>query len=169
MKSTGSRSSNRLQSVGLKIGHRCGGDIKDGSVAYPIFTRNVTGYQIKQYVNLVCLLFRDGISLQRRHNGSDRVSNHQPHYCLLNRLFGRRSKKHHSSASLAFVRGIHRSPVNSPHKGQWLGDVSIWWRHHVASLIGRYNMTSTEWKERKKIKVVRRYFIKWKVFFLDQL
>ena len=25
--------------------------------------------------------------------------------------------KHHSSASLAFVRGIHRRPVNSPHKG----------------------------------------------------
>ena len=25
------------------------------------------------------------------------------------------------SASLAFVRGIHRSPVNSPHKGQWRG------------------------------------------------
>ena len=25
--------------------------------------------------------------------------------------------KHQRSASLAFVRGIHRSPVNSPHKG----------------------------------------------------
>ena len=25
-------------------------------------------------------------------------------------------RKHQSSASLAFVRGIHRSPVNSPHK-----------------------------------------------------
>ena len=25
--------------------------------------------------------------------------------------------KHESSASLAFVRGIHRGPVNSPHKG----------------------------------------------------
>ena len=29
----------------------------------------------------------------------------------------RRSKKHQSSASLAFERGIHRWPVNSPHKG----------------------------------------------------
>ena len=27
-------------------------------------------------------------------------------------------------------------------------------------------LTSTDWKERKKIKVVRRYFIKWKGFFL---
>ena len=26
-------------------------------------------------------------------------------------------RKHQSSASLAFVWGIHRSPVNSPHKG----------------------------------------------------
>ena len=31
--------------------------------------------------------------LQWRHNGPDGVSNHQPHDCLLKRLFGRRSKK----------------------------------------------------------------------------
>ena len=55
-------------------------------------------------------------SLRWRHNGHDCVSNHQPRHCLLNRLFERRSKKHQSSASLAFVRGIHRGPVNSPHK-----------------------------------------------------
>ena len=30
---------------------------------------------------------------------------------------GRDQRKHQSSTSLAFVRGIHRSPVNSPHKG----------------------------------------------------
>ena len=30
---------------------------------------------------------------------------------------GSDQRKHHSSASLAFVRGIHRWPVNSPHKG----------------------------------------------------
>ena len=51
-----------------------------------------------------------------RHNEPDGLSNHQPHDCLLNRLFGHRSKKHQSSASLAFVREIHRRPVNSPHK-----------------------------------------------------
>ena len=57
-----------------------------------------------------------GVS-QWRHNGCDGVSNHQPH-CLFNRLFRLRSNKknHQSSASLAFVRGIHRWPVNSPHK-----------------------------------------------------
>ena len=30
---------------------------------------------------------------------------------------GAEQRKHHSSASLAFVPGIHRWPVNSPHKG----------------------------------------------------
>ena len=36
-------------------------------------------------------------------------------------------RKHHGSASQAFVRGIHRGPVNSPHK--WASNaenVSIW-------------------------------------------
>ena len=56
------------------------------------------------------------LTLHWRHNGRDSVSNHQPHDCLLNRLFRRRSKKNETSASLAFVWGIHRGPVNSPHK-----------------------------------------------------
>ena len=30
---------------------------------------------------------------------------------------GADQRKHQSSSSLAFVRGIHRWPVNSPHKG----------------------------------------------------
>ena len=42
-------------------------------------------------------------------------------------------RKHQSSASLAFVRGIHRGPVNSPHKGPFtrkmfpFDDVIILW------------------------------------------
>ena len=51
-----------------------------------------------------------------RHYGRDGVSNHQPHHCLLNRLSSADQRKHQGSASLAFVRGIHRWPVNSPHK-----------------------------------------------------
>ena len=54
--------------------------------------------------------------LQWRHNGHDGVSNHQPHDCLLSRFLGADQRKHQSSASLAFVREIHRGPVNSPHK-----------------------------------------------------
>ena len=54
------------------------------------------------------------MNLQYVSNG---VSNHQPHDCLFIHLFRRRTTKHQSSASLAFVLGIHRWPVNSPHKG----------------------------------------------------
>ena len=39
--------------------------------------------------------------------------------------------KHQSSASLAFVRGIHRWPVDSPHKEPVTRKISICWRHHV--------------------------------------
>ena len=62
------------------------------------------------------------LSLQWRHNGCDSVSNHQPHECLLNRLFRRRSKKTSKfrvtglCAGNSPVRGIHRWPVNFPHK-----------------------------------------------------
>ena len=54
-------------------------------------------------------------SLQWRHNGCDGVSNHQPHDCLLV-YSGADLRKHQSSASLAFVRGIHWWPVSSPHE-----------------------------------------------------
>ena len=58
----------------------------------------------------------NSLAIRWCHNGRESVSNQQPHDCLLNRLFSRRSKKHQSSAPLAFVRGIRRGPVNSPHK-----------------------------------------------------
>ena len=32
---------------------------------------------------------------------------------------GADQRKHQSSSLLAFVRGIHRGPVNSPHNGRW--------------------------------------------------
>ena len=45
------------------------------------------------------------ISLQCGHNGRDSVSNHQPHDCLLNRLFRRTSKK----TSKLRVAGLFRT------------------------------------------------------------
>ena len=70
-------------------------------------------------------------SLQRRHNGRDSVSNHQPHDYLLNRLFRRRSKK----TSKLRVTGL--CARNSPGTGEfpaqmasYAENVSIWWRHH---------------------------------------
>ena len=55
-------------------------------------------------------------SLQWRHNGCDGVSNHQPHHFYSTVYSGADQRKHQSSASLAFVCGIHRWPVNSAHK-----------------------------------------------------
>ena len=47
---------------------------------------------------------------------------------------GAYQSKHQSSASLAFVRGIHRGPVNSPPQmASNAENVSIWWRHHEGS------------------------------------
>ena len=67
-----------------------------------------------------------------RHNGHDNVSNHQPHDCLLNRLFRRRSKK----TSKLRVTGLCAG--NSPGTGEFPAqmasnaeNVSIWWRHHA--------------------------------------
>ena len=51
-----------------------------------------------------------------------------------------------SSGSLAFVRGIHRWPVNSPHKGgNNAENVSIWWRHHAGVTFVTYS--SMYWNE----------------------
>ena len=70
-------------------------------------------------------------ALHWRHNGRDSVSNHQPHECLLNRLFRRRSKK----TSKLRVTGL--CVGNSPGTGEFPAqmasnaeNVSISWRHH---------------------------------------
>ena len=71
-------------------------------------------------------------SLRWRHNDHAGVSNHQPHGCLLNRLFRRKSKK----TSKLRVTGLCAG--NSPGTGafpaqmaSYAESVSIWWRHHV--------------------------------------
>ena len=65
-----------------------------------------------------CVLYQPILPypLQWRHNGRDGAFNHRSFDCLLYRLFRRGSKKQQSSASLAFVRGIHRWPVNFSQK-----------------------------------------------------
>ena len=72
------------------------------------------------------------LSLRWRHNGRDSVSNHQPHNCLLNRLFRCRSKKTLKLRVTCLCAG------NSPGAGEFPAqmasnakNVSIWWRHHV--------------------------------------
>ena len=69
--------------------------------------------------------------LHRRHNGRDSVSNHQPHDCLLNRLYRHRSKK------TSKLRVTDLCVGNSPGTGEFpvqmasnAENVSISWRHH---------------------------------------
>ena len=78
-------------------------------------------YSSETWLVVISCVVANGLSqyqsaLQWRHNGRDSVSNHRPHDCLFKRLFRRWSEKTLNSASLYFVRGIHRWPVNSPHK-----------------------------------------------------
>ena len=75
-------------------------------------------------------------ALQWRHNGRDSVLNHQPHDCLLNSLFRRRSKK----TSKFSVTGL--CVGNSPGTGEfpaqmasYAENVSIWWRYHGMSCV----------------------------------
>ena len=83
-------------------------------------TRNVflmITMSVKAFVSTVCAPVCS--SLLWRHNGRDGVSNHQSHDCLLNcslNYSGLDERKHQSSASLSFVLGMYRWPMNSPHK-----------------------------------------------------
>ena len=70
--------------------------------------------------------------LQWRHNGRDSVTNHQPHDCILNRLFRRRSKK--TSKFRATGLCVGNSPVTGEFPAQMASNaenISIWWRQHV--------------------------------------
>ena len=56
-------------------------------------------------------------ALHWRHNDHSSVSNHQPHGCLLNRIFRRRSKNTSKLRVAGVCKGSSPGPVNSPHKG----------------------------------------------------
>ena len=53
-------------------------------------------------------------ALQWCHNERDGVSNHQPHDCLLNRLFRHRSKKTSKLRVTGLCDGVHRWPDTGP-------------------------------------------------------
>ena len=80
-------------------------------------------YQCQLTISWVIMVTYSSISLQWRHNWCDGASNHQPHDCLLNRLFKRRPKK----ASKLRVTGLCAQTASNTE------NVSIWWRHHVLS------------------------------------
>ena len=95
--------------------------------------RNITPPTTQRAIALI------EITLQWRHNGCDGISNHQPHFCLLNRLFRRRSKKTPKLRVTGLCAG--NSPVTGEFPAQIASsaeNVSFWWRHHAT-----YVKTST--------------------------
>ena len=86
------------------------------------------------------------MTLHWRHNDHDGVSNHQPHGCLLNRLFRRRSKKtskRHWPLCGEFT-GTGEFPAQ---RASFAENVSIWWRHHEKCWFGHWLCWSTSRKE----------------------
>ena len=69
--------------------------------------------------------------LQWRHNESFGVSNHQPHDCLLSRLFKAQIKEKSKLRVTGFCAGnsqvIDEFPTQRASNAE---NVSIWWRHH---------------------------------------
>ena len=110
-----------------------------------------------------------------RHNERDDVSSHQPHDCLLNRLFRRRSKK------TSKLRVTDLCEGNSPLTGEFPAqmpsnaeNVSIWWRHH--GIPCRKNTTKQNNKLRRlfrqigvAIKTVTVSNDKWAVIILGKV
>ena len=85
---------------------------------------------IRDYNTTIPVLYHRSMALLWRHNGRKDVSNHQPHVCLLNHSFRRRSKK----TSKLRVTGICAG--NSPVTGEFLAqvasnaeNVSVWWHY----------------------------------------
>ena len=79
----------------------------------------------------ICLSFWVG-SLQFRHNWCDGIWNHQPHHCLLNCCFRRRSKQTSKFRVTGLCVGNSSVAGEFPaQKSSNTENVSIWWRHHV--------------------------------------
>ena len=84
-------------------------------------------------------------ALQCSHNGRDGISNHQPHDCLLSRLFRPKLKKTSKLRVTGLCAG--NSPVIGEFHAQRASNaenVSIWWRHHVHEYQTSYFSFSVE-------------------------
>ena len=79
-------------------------------------------------------------TIQWRHNERDGVSNHHPNHCLLNHLFGRRSKKTSKLRVTGLCAGNSSGTSEFPaQRASYVENVSIWWRHH------EHGLTLTHW------------------------
>ena len=101
------------------------------AITYPC-TNHYTGHLRTKQQHIWIMQWFKQLSSQWPHNEHNGVPNHQPHDCLLNRLFWCRSKK---TSKLRFT-GLCEG--NSPVTGEFptqrastVENVSIWWHHHV--------------------------------------
>ena len=92
-------------------------------------------HRIKQNTSCVyCIWDVVWATLRWRHNGHDGVSNHQPHDCLLNRLFRHRSKKTSNLRVTGLCAGYTPGTGEVPaQRASHAENVSIWWRHHAVT------------------------------------
>ena len=90
-----------------------------------------TSIKSLQSISLCSVMFPYASTLQSRHNKRVCVSNHQPHDCLLKRLFKAQIKdnikapRHWHECGNLSVTG--EFPAQSACNKE---NVSIWWRHH---------------------------------------
>ena len=98
------------------------------------------------------------VPLQWRHNEHECVSNHQPHDCLLNRLFRRRSKIISKLCVTDLCEG------NSPVTGEFPArrasnaeNVSIWWRRRASpywvKTVSSRHQKSLHWGMKKMVEI----------------
>ena len=99
--------------------------------------RCVRADQMSRYMgdrNLYILRGKHYSDVTKEHDG---VSNHQPHDCLLNCLFGRRSKESSKLCVTGLCAG--NSSVTGEFPTQRVSnaeDASIWWHHHETTAVG---------------------------------
>ena len=74
-------------------------------------------------------------------------------------------RKHQGSASLAFVRGIHRGPVQFPAQmASNAENVYIWWRHHEC-----YKISASVWVRWSRWQFIKTYLYKQCILLFHNL
>ena len=92
--------------LGFKLNHVCKRSLR---CWYIVNWLTKSSYSLTRVSSTIWLL-------QWRHNDHAGISNHQPHGCLLKRLFRGRSKKTSKLRVTGLCAGNSPGPVNSPHK-----------------------------------------------------
>ena len=108
----------------MQTSHRCAASINH--VTYRTTRFSSMCLQMSHFLSVLALQWRD--------NERDGVSNHQPHECLLKRVFGGRTKKISKLRVTGLCAG--NSPVTGEFPAQRASNAenfSIWWRHHGQS------------------------------------